>query len=335
MTTAFQPVTDRPVLRRAGARLASPEPLLAGVHVRGTTWLAGWGGALVVLLASATLIALLVGWVLLWAYWPGGPSVPLLTLGTIAFAGLLLVPVVLVLRLRRQARLRNAEAAFLTAVSHHLRTPLAGIRAAAQTLERPGLEDRDRERLLQAILRETERLSLLVDNVVELARFDVEGGEFRLERLDLGGVVEEAVEGLRLLAASRGGSLDLRVLGPCPVRGDRAALGLLVGNIADNAVKHVRPAPDDAPKVRITVAAFGGFGLVQVADEGAGFDPAEAPRLFRRFTRGDGSRPGAGLGLALARAIARAHGGDVRLESEGKGRGAVAELWIPLEGHAP
>ena len=73
-----------------------------------------------------------------------------------------------------------------------------------------------------------------------------------------------------------------------------------------------------------------GFALVRVRDEGLGFDPRETTRLFRRFGRGDTTRPGTGLGLSLAQAIARGHGGDVHLHSEGEGHGAIAEVWLPL-----
>ncbi|MDP6945335.1 MAG: sensor histidine kinase, partial [Myxococcota bacterium] len=104
------------------------------------------------------------------------------------------------------------------------------------------------------------------------------------------------------------------------------ALKLLFDNLLDNALKYT----DGAPSIDIAAELKDGFALVCVRDHGLGFDPREAPRLFRRFGRGETGRPGTGLGLSLAQAIARGHGGDVHLHSDGEGAGAIAEVWLPL-----
>ena len=90
------------------------------------------------------------------------------------------------------------------------------------------------------------------------------------------------------------------------IRGDRRAIKLLLDNLIDNALKYT----NDAPHIAIKARRVEGFALVTIADRGQGFDPKDTPTLFRRFGRGDTTKPGTGLGLSLSQAIARGHGGD-------------------------
>ncbi len=320
-------------MSRLRRRLAAPDSrLLQGVTVRKRGFWAGWGGVVTAVVLGAVLVALLVGWVLLWVYRPGGPSITLLTLGSIAFAAVLVVLTTLVVQLRGQTRLRNAEAVFLAAASHNLRTPLAGIRAAAQTLQRPELPPDRRDALLERIVHETGRLGRLVDNILESGRLEVEGVAFENALIAMTDLVQVAVADLAPIAELQGGSVHFTASDACLVHGDRTALRLLIDNLLDNALKYSEGAPD----IRVGVEPVQGFALVRVTDAGLGFSTGHSESLFRRFARGsDTGRPGTGLGLALARAIARGHGGDVHLSSEGLGRGATAELWLPLAGARP
>lgn len=297
-----------------------------GVRLRRSGFWDGAGGVFVTMATGAVVVALLVGWVLVWANDEGGPNALWLTLGSVAFSAILTSLVTLNMNLRASHRLRQAEAAFLTGASHNLRTPLAAIRAATATLrDVRRLSPDDRDRLLDAVAHETARLELRIDNLLETARLDLEPLPFSDARVDLGGLVTSVLEDARWAVAAVGGGSTIEVEAPVWVAGDERALRLMLENLVDNAIKYA----SGAPRIDAAVVARGGFALVTITDAGVGFE-ADDRELFARFVRGDTGRPGTGLGLALSRAIARGHGGDLRLTSPGPGLGAVAEAWLPL-----
>ena len=298
------------------------------VQLRRRSFWAGWGGAITTIFMGVLVVALLVGWVLLWVNRPGGANMALLTMGCIAFTLVLALLATLQNRLTAHWRLRQAEALFLTGVSHNLRTPIGAIRAAAQALERPALDPDKRQRLVQAIIHETRRLALRVDNVIESGRMEVERLSFGGEPLDVGGLIGKIVEEHRAIIETRGGTITLDAPAAVGVQGDERALRLMLENMLDNAVKYSDPTPD----IRVTARQHGAFALLQIQDGGIGFAQPEGAELFRQFFRGDTGRSGSGLGLPLARAVARGHGGEIHLTSDGRGKGAVAEIWLLLGG---
>jgi len=298
----------------------------AGVRPRGF-W-AGWGGWLTTIAIGAIVVALLVGWVLLWVNRPQGPSISLLVLGCIAFTLVLAMLATLQTRLAKNWRLQQAEALFLTGISHNLKTPISGIRTAAQTLRTATLDNEQRHALLNVIVAETRRLSLRVENVLETGRLEVETQVFDEAPLDLADLLSGMLRGAEGVVSTRGGELQSDIPGPVWVHGDDHALRLLFDNLMDNALKYT----DDAPQVGVTLVEREPFALVRIMDGGIGFSQQDDGMLFRRFQRGDTGRAGTGLGLPLARAIARGHGGEVHVYSDGPGLGAVAEVWLPLVG---
>jgi two-component system phosphate regulon sensor histidine kinase PhoR len=230
--------------------------------------------------------------------------------------------------LRASQRLHQAETMFLTGASHNLRTPLSAIRAAAQTLSSPSVGEADRALLLDAILHETTRLELRVDNLLETARIDLEQKSYAAgaSALDLGALVREVHDEARWAFTARGGSFEVWLPEePLFVAGDRRALRLLFENLVDNALKY----SERAPRVSTSIGRSAEHAVVRVRDEGLGF--ASGSDLFSRPATGDVKRRGAGLGLRLARAIARGHGGQLNIESPGPGQGATAEVWLPLD----
>lgn len=302
-------------------------PRERGLRLRSGSFWHGGGGLVVSLLVGGVVVALLVGWVLAWVNAPGGPNALWLTLGSIAFTAVLTLLAMLVLSLRASHRVREAESALLTGASHNLRTPVAAIRTASQTLRAAtSLSTEDRELLLDAILHETRRLELRIDNFIETARFDLQPALFADALVDVGELALAVVADARwALTAARGQSV-CEASEELIVRGDPVALKLLFENLVDNAIKYAHDAPD----VRVTATRSGDHVVVRVRDAGIGFESRTAELLFRRFHRGDTGRHGSGLGLALGRAIARRHGGDLVITSPGRDKGATAEVWLPL-----
>jgi two-component system OmpR family sensor kinase len=227
-------------------------------------------------------------------------------------------------RRRSEERLRR----FVADASHELRTPLTSIRGYAELFRR-GADERpeDLAKSMTNIEAEAERMGILVDDMLLLARLD-QGRPLERESLDLSEVATAAVESARAIDPGR--SIELQVDAPARIVGDEGRLRQVVDNLLENARVH---APDAA--VRVTVFLHEDEATLEVADEGPGIDPEIAERIFERFTRGDPSRSrgtgGAGLGLSIVAAIVEAHGGSV-IASAGPDGGAVLTVRLPVHG---
>ena len=221
-----------------------------------------------------------------------------------------------------EAKLRR----FVADASHELRTPLAAVRAYAELFGR-GASDHpdDLERSMKGISRESERMSVLVDDLLLLAHLD-EGRPLTLEPVALDEVVAEAVETARTLEPARPVEVELA---PALVSGDHDRLRQVVDNLLSNVRSHT---PTDAP-LRIELSSSDGHAVLTVADSGPGMNADQLAQVFERFYRADPSRArssgGAGLGLAIVAAVVEAHGGEVEAEST-PGQGTLLRVQLPL-----
>jgi two-component system sensor histidine kinase MprB len=212
----------------------------------------------------------------------------------------------------------GAQRALVADASHELRTPLTSARTNVEVLARSGeLEPEERERILADVTVQLEELSVLVADLVELARDGETAQEPTDVRLDL--VAEEAVERLRRHAPN---VVFTTALEPTTVFGVESRLARAVGNLLDNAAKWSPPGGEVEVRVR--------DGEVLVRDHGPGIEEADVPRVFDRFYRSPSARgrPGSGLGLAIVRQVAEEHGGEVSAE-RADGGGALLRLSLP------
>jgi signal transduction histidine kinase len=212
---------------------------------------------------------------------------------------------------------------FVSDASHELRSPLTTIRTQVEVASmRP--DAADWPAVSGSVLGEVDRLDDLVGDLLQLARLDETGGQLGARAdVDLDEVVAAEVARLRGL----GVVVDATGVSAARVQGDRAALGRLVRNLADNAARHART------RVALVVTADGDEAVVRVDDDGPGVAAGDRERVFERFTRLDEGRSrgagGAGLGLALVRGVASAHGGTVRVLDAPLG-GARFEVRLPV-----
>jgi heavy metal sensor kinase len=206
---------------------------------------------------------------------------------------------------------------FTADASHELRTPISLMRTEAEVaLRRERDADAYRE-ALRHILNETEKLSVLVEDLLALARADSGREFFKLQPVELGELLRDCVQAWKPAAARAGHALNLecREAGRVWVMADESALRRVVTILLDNAVKYT-PAPG---YIDVVVEERDGCAVVSVNDTGIGIQAAEQPKIFERFYRVDRARgravSGAGLGLAIARWIMERHGGAITVES--------------------
>lgn len=217
---------------------------------------------------------------------------------------------------------------FIADASHELRTPLAAVRAYAELFDRgAATHPEDLERSMSGITREAERMSLLVDDLLLLARLD-EGRPLEREPVDLAAVVRESVDAARVVEPERPIELSVE---PVTVTGDSARLRQVLDNLLVNARTHT---PSGTP-VSVDLRRVDGRAALTVADHGPGLTEEEAPRVFERFYRADSSRArasgGAGLGLSIVSAVTEAHGGTAEARPT-PGGGATFVVTLPLAG---
>ncbi|MFT4039079.1 MAG: ATP-binding protein [Thermomicrobiales bacterium] len=225
------------------------------------------------------------------------------------------------------ARSDELKSALLAAVSHDLRTPLASIKAAATSLldDSVAWEPAAQAELLTAIDEETDRLTLMVSNLLDLSR--IEGGALQ-PRKDWYDPAELVADVLHRTASRRPVHPVTVEIDPDlpPVEFDYVEIVQVLINLLENAVRHTAPGTP----VTVTVRTVPGAVAFTVRDEGPGIPLAYQPHIFERFSRGPGKErsPGSGIGLAICKGLVEAHGGAIRVESA-PGAGAAFTFTLP------
>jgi two-component system, chemotaxis family, CheB/CheR fusion protein len=226
---------------------------------------------------------------------------------------------------------------FLAMLAHELRNPLVPIRNAAHLLRRHDDVDPDTRQAHDTIDRQVGHMVRMIDDLLDVSRVDQ--GKIRLERrlLDLVELVRTVVEDARGLLVERGLTVELSLPdAPLPFTGDVTRLSQVVGNLLDNAGKFT----DAGGTIRVALGVWDDRtrAVLVVDDTGIGMDAETLPRIFDIFDQADRtldrSRGGIGLGLSLVKGLIVQHGGSVRAESEGVGRGSRFVVELPLDPNA-
>ncbi len=219
---------------------------------------------------------------------------------------------------------------FMSSVTHELRTPLTSIRALAELIvDDPDMESDQRQRFVGIIVSETERLSRLVDQVLDMAKIESGNAQWHEEEIDLLALVERAVQAARPMAQERGAQVTLAMPPTLPLlRADADRLTQVMMNLLSNAAKFV-PPEDGRIDVRLLADERG--VRVEVQDNGTGVPPEEQAVVFERFRQGSdrtAQRKGTGLGLPISRSIVEHFGGTMWLRST-PGQGACVGFDLP------
>jgi two-component system phosphate regulon sensor histidine kinase PhoR len=223
---------------------------------------------------------------------------------------------------------------FVANVSHELRTPVTSIRATAEAILEAGIDDpQTAHDFMETIAAESERLTGLLDDLLNLSRIETGHRHLTLEELDVREIIQYVVTRVITPITAKGQRLELDVPASLPVMADRDALVQIVVNLLENACKY---SPEGA-SIRVRAAADAHELVLAVSDTGIGISPEEQERVFERFYRVDKARSraqgGTGLGLAIVRHLVELHGGRITVISD-PGVGSTFTVVLPQAGDA-
>ncbi|MBN2168909.1 MAG: HAMP domain-containing protein [Actinobacteria bacterium] len=223
---------------------------------------------------------------------------------------------------------------FVANVSHELKTPLSAIKGLAETLLDGAIDDDEVSRkFLLDILSESERLLLMVNNVLNISKIEAGVLDFNKEELDIGAIIDGVVSRMGPVLERKGVEAELVTEGETRlITGDGSMIDQAIANVVDNAVKYTKPGT--AIKISCGLESHRGFTdiVVKVLDNGPGVPENEKERIFERFHRSGSTqsgRKGSGLGLAIARGNIEAHNGTIGLANAPEG-GVLVTIRIPL-----
>jgi signal transduction histidine kinase len=247
-------------------------------------------------------------------------------------AGILVFGLVLTLRsVSHELELARMKSDFVSTVSHEFKSPLTSIRQLAEMLQagRVPSEER-RQKYYDVLLEQSERLALLTDNILSLAKIEEGRAEFVFESTDISDLLTEVVNSIQERVRHEGFDIGLDVEETLPLLAvDRTALSQAVTNLVDNAIKY----SGDSRKISVSARPEERAVMIAVKDFGIGIKKEDIDRLFERFYRGGDELTrtvkGSGLGLTLVREIVDAHHGKVQVESE-PGKGSLFTIRLPF-----
>ena len=232
--------------------------------------------------------------------------------------------------LKRSEQMRRE---FVANVSHELRTPITGVKSYAETLAAdPDMPADTRERFLNVILNESDRMTKIVQDLLTLSRFDGGSFEFSFDEFSFETSVRDVYNAVRMEAQAHGHVFVLEVEPGIPrIRGDKARVEQVLMNMVSNAIKYTK----DGGRITIKAGVRGGEVWCSVKDNGIGIPKDDTTKVFDRFYRVDKARSresgGTGLGLSIAQEIVVRHGGRIDLKSR-LGHGTTITVWLPVEG---
>ena len=276
----------------------------------------------------AVAVALNVGWILLnWR------EVALLVFGIIFFLLIIFGLVLNTTFLIREIRRNEQHDAFINAVTHELKTPIASIRLYLETLKTRDISESQRHEFYDVMLADSDRLLQTVEQVLRAGRTGHRRRKINPTIVDLGEMVSDCVNLTRVRYNLEAESVSFaeNVNAERPrVAGDAEELRAAVSNLLDNAVKY----SEKQVKIAVEVAAIDERRVaVRIKDQGVGIPPAQLKRIFKRFYRVPGRVmarvKGTGLGLFIVRSVVEKHGGRVFAESAGLGEGSTFTILLP------
>jgi signal transduction histidine kinase len=274
----------------------------------------------------ALAIALNVGWILL-----NLKEVALLVFGIIFFALIITGMILNTIFLVREIRRNEQQDAFLNAMTHELKTPIASIKLYLETLKMRDVEESKKREFYDVMLADSNRLLTTVEQVLQASRTREKSRLLNISEIELNDLLEESIKIIKTRH-----NLDENVIKfnesaeDVTISGDRSELQTVFTNLLDNAVKY----SDEKAKVSVRIKNTNDRKVeVLIKDNGIGLESAQLKRIFKRFYRVTSltmqEKKGTGLGLAIVQSVIKKHGGKIWAESKGEDKGSLFIVQLP------
>jgi signal transduction histidine kinase len=251
----------------------------------------------------------------------------------ILLAGILIFGLTLTIRIvTHEFELGKMKSDFVSTVSHEFKSPLTSIRQLAEMLQTGRVpSDERRQRYYNVLLEQSERLSLLIDNILDFAKMEEGKKEFEFEMVDMGPLLEELISTIQQQVRHEGFTLQAEIDKDLPsIQVDRSAITQAITNLIDNAIKY----SGEAKKIYVRGFTEDQHLVIAVQDFGVGIKTGEIDKVFERFYRGGDELTrtvkGSGLGLTLVKQIVQTHHGSVLVESK-PGSGSTFSIKLPIQ----
>ncbi len=234
----------------------------------------------------------------------------------------------------KQARLNRLQNNFVSSVSHELKSPLASIQLYLETMKLQKVSPEEAQDFVDMMLTDTERLSSLIDNILEASGADPKGLRLHFQKMELKPFLDEVLEGHQRRLAEKGIQVDLDIQDCPPLQIDKRAMKMVFNNLIGNALRYSQ----EGEPFTIRVRKNGKFCDIDFIDSGIGLSERDCKKVFGKFYRVQNKESqnieGAGLGLYITREIVKNHKGKIKASSAGHGKGSTFTVSLPMNGMA-
>ena len=232
----------------------------------------------------------------------------------------------------KQARLNRLQSNFVSSVSHELKSPLASIQLYLETMKLQKVSPEESKDFVDIMLTDTERLSSLIDNILEASGADPKSLQLHFQPVDLKSFLNEVMEGHQRRFAEKSVQVQLDVQDCPPLQLDKRAMKMVFNNLIGNALRY----SSESSSIIIRARENGKFCDIDIVDSGIGLSDKDCKKVFGKFyrvqTKETQNIEGAGLGLYLTREIVKNHKGKIKATSEGQGKGTTFTVSLPMNG---
>jgi signal transduction histidine kinase len=235
----------------------------------------------------------------------------------------------------KQARLNRMQSDFISSVSHELKSPLASIQLYLETLKYQKLSQEEARDFVETMLQDTERLSALIENILEASSPESKNIQLQIQSVEMKPFVEDVFQSHRRQFEEKNCKAELEIEDAPTLNVDKRAMRMVFNNLIGNALRYT----PTGRQFKIRMHKQDNFCNIDFIDEGLGMDEKDRKKVFKKFYRVRNKEThnieGAGLGLYICQEIVKNHNGHIEVKSEGRGKGCVFTVSLPMDGSPP